>query len=233
LERLGGLPTRESAPSNSRGESQSQSETVRDDARRDGAWDGWSSALSRTGDSAADFRPILLYQSLTASSQARRHPPRFQQLYELHQAGAFELEVVDTPPASHSFEFLRRRRDVIRLLDSRTARWLFTPSLSAGANRDEARERGGALRGARIGAGRGAERAFDDLGFFSPPMAESMDAIVDRLQRPKRCLHSPAVSFRPGDYGGDRQAPTSARAYRRDGGGRLNLAAIGRKPVPR
>jgi len=134
------------------------------------------------------------YQSLTHEFAGSEAFAALQQLYELHQAGAFELEVVDTPPASHSFEFLQAPARVIRLLDSRTARWLFTPSLSAGriAMKLASEAARFVVRELERVAGQSVLSTISD---FFAAMAESMDAIVDRLHKTEALLHSPAVRF--------------------------------------
>ena len=112
----------------------------------------------------------------------------------MHQTGAFELEVVDTPPASHSFEFLQTPARMIRLLDSRTARWLFTPSLSIGriAMRVANETARFVVREIERFAGGNVLSTITD---FFAAMAESMDGIIDRLQKTEALLHSPAVKF--------------------------------------
>jgi anion-transporting ArsA/GET3 family ATPase len=97
-----------------------------------GAWDAVVERFVPNKATRSRIFENPFYQSLTTEFAGSEAFAALQQLYDLHQAGAFELEVVDTPPASHSFEFLQAPARMIRLLDSRTARWLFTPSLSAG-----------------------------------------------------------------------------------------------------
>jgi len=159
-----------------------------------GAWDA---VVERFVADAATRRRIFdnpFYQSLTREFAGSEAFAALQQLYELHQAGAFELEVVDTPPASHSFEFLQAPARVIRLLDSRTARWLFTPSLSAGriAMKLASEAARFVVRELERVAGQSVLSTISD---FFAAMAESMDAIVDRLHKTEALLHSPAVRF--------------------------------------
>lgn len=97
-----------------------------------GAWDTMVERFTRN---PATRRRILdnpFYRSLTEEYAGSDAYAALQQLYDLHQSGVFQTEVVDTPPAAHAFEFLQAPARLIRLLDSRSARWLFTPSLSAG-----------------------------------------------------------------------------------------------------
>jgi anion-transporting ArsA/GET3 family ATPase len=159
-----------------------------------GAWDA---IIERFVTDPALRRRIFdnpFYKSLTAEFAGSEAFAALQQLYDLHQAGAFELEVVDTPPASHSFEFLQTPARLIRLLDSRTARWLFTPSLSAGriAMRVASEAARFVVRELERFAGATVLSTITD---FFAAMADSMDGIVDRLQKTEALLHSPAVKF--------------------------------------
>ena len=134
------------------------------------------------------------YKSLTAEFAGSEAFAALQRLYDLHQTAGFELEVVDTPPASHSFEFLQTPARMIRLLDSRTARWLFTPSLSAGriAMRVASETARFVVREIERFAGGSVLSTITD---FFAAMAESMDAIIDRMHKTETLLHSPAVKF--------------------------------------
>jgi len=159
-----------------------------------GAWDA---IVERFVADPATRRRVFdnpFYRSLTAEFAGSEAFAALQRLYDLHQAGAFELEVVDTPPASHSFEFLQTPARLIRLLDSRTARWLFTPSLSAGriAMKVASEAARFVVRELERFAGNNVLSTITD---FFAAMAESMDGIIDRLQKTEALLRSPAVKF--------------------------------------
>jgi anion-transporting ArsA/GET3 family ATPase len=159
-----------------------------------GAWDAF---IERFVADPATRRKVFdnpFYKSLTAEFAGSEAFAALQRLYDLHQTQAFELEVVDTPPASHSFEFLQTPARLIRLLDSRTARWLFTPSLSAGriAMKVASQAARFVLRELERFAG---GKVLSTISDFFAAMAESMDAIVDRLHKTEALLHSPAVRF--------------------------------------
>jgi anion-transporting ArsA/GET3 family ATPase len=159
-----------------------------------GAWDA---IVERFVADPATRRRIFdnpFYKSLTAEFAGSEAFAALQRLYDLHHTGAFELEIVDTPPASHSFEFLQTPARLIRLLDSRTARWLFTPSLSAGRIAMKV-----ASEAARFVV-RELERfaggnVLSTISEFFAAAADSIDAIVDRLHKTEALLHSPAVKF--------------------------------------
>ena len=147
----------------------------------------------RPGDARGIFENPF-YKSLTAEFAGSEAFAALQRLYDLHQTAGFELEVVDTPPASHSFEFLQTPARMIRLLDSRTARWLFTPSLSAGriAMKVASETARFVVREIERFAGGSVLSTITD---FFAAMAESMDAIIDRMHKTEALLHSPAVKF--------------------------------------
>ena len=157
----------------------------------------WDAIIKRFVTDPATRRRVFdnpFYKSLTAEFAGSEAFAALQRLYDLHQTGAFELEVVDTPPASHSFEFLQTPARLIRLLDSRTARWLFTPSLSASriAMKVASNAARFVVRELERFAGSNVLSTITD---FFAAMAESMDAIIDRLQKTEALLHSPAVKF--------------------------------------
>jgi anion-transporting ArsA/GET3 family ATPase len=157
----------------------------------------WDAIIKRFVTDPATREKIFdnpFYKSLTAEFAGSEAFAALQRLYDLHQTHAFELEVVDTPPASHSFEFLQTPAKMIRLLDSRTARWLFTPSLSAGriAMKVASNAARFVVRELERFAGGNVLSTITD---FFAAMAESMDAIIDRLQKTEALLHSPAVKF--------------------------------------
>jgi anion-transporting ArsA/GET3 family ATPase len=157
----------------------------------------WDAIIERFVADPATRRAIFdnpFYKSLTAEFAGSDAFAALQRLYDLHQTAAFELEVVDTPPASHSFEFLQTPARMIRLLDSRTARWLFTPSLSAGriAMKVASEAARFVVRELERFAGGNVLSTISD---FFAAMAESMDAIVDRLHKTEALLHSPVVKF--------------------------------------
>jgi anion-transporting ArsA/GET3 family ATPase len=157
----------------------------------------WDSVMERIARDPAARRRILenpFYQRLTAEFAGSEAFAALQQLYELHDSGAFELEVVDTPPAAHAFEFLEAPAQYARLFDSRAARWLFAPSLSAG--RIAARIAGQAARFVVRELERYAgSSVLSTIAEFFAAMAEGVDAMVDRLRKTEALIHSRAVKF--------------------------------------
>ena len=159
-----------------------------------GAWD---TMVERFAKLPATRKKILdnpFYKNLTEEYAGSEAYAALQQLYDLHQSGAFDIEIVDTPPAAHAFEFLQAPARLARLLDSRAARWLFTPSLSAGRL---------AMRIANTAARfviRELERfagghVLSTISDFFEAASEAVDAMIDRLHKTETLLHSPEVRF--------------------------------------
>ncbi len=194
LARLGGQPTRIGARQLASAGLDSQLQLSAMMLDVSGAWDAIVERF--VADPATRQRVFEnpFYKSLTAEFAGSEAFAALQRLYDLHQTHAFELEVVDTPPASHSFEFLQTPARMIRLMDSRTARWLFTPSLSAGRIAMKVASEAARFVVREIERFAGSNVLSTITDFFAA-MAESMDAIVDRLQKTEALLHSPAIKF--------------------------------------
>lgn len=190
-----------------------------------GAWDA---VLERFVTDRASLKRILdnpFYQSLSAEFAGSEAFAALQQLYDLHQERKFEFEVVDTPPAAQAFEFLEAPARMIRLLDSRAARWLFTPSLAAGriAAKFASEAARFVVRELERVAG---SNVLTTIADFFAAAAESVDAIVDRMHKTEALLRSPAVKFvmvTTAEPDRLRQAEDLVDEMERDG---LKLAAI-------
>ncbi len=103
------------------------------------AWDGLVERFVKTQAARDRILKNPFYRSLTEQFAGAEAYAALEQLYELHCAARFDFEIVDTPPAAHAFEFIQAPAHLIRLLDSRAARWLFIPY--AAAEQDRARNR--------------------------------------------------------------------------------------------
>lgn len=194
LSRLGGTPTRlsERALRSAGLDANLRLAAMQLDVK--GAWDAM---VERFAKSPATRKKILdnpFYKNLTEEYAGSEAYAALQQLYDLHQTGAFEIEIVDTPPAAHAFEFLQAPARLARLLDSRAARWLFTPSLSAGrlAMRIANATARFVIRELERFAGGNVLSTISD---FFEAAAEAVDATVDRLHKTETLLHSPEVRF--------------------------------------
>ncbi len=157
----------------------------------------WNSLIERFVKSPAARERILnnaFYRSLTEQFAGAESYAALEQLYDMHCAERFAVEVVDTPPAAHAFEFLEAPAHLIRLLDSRAARWLFIPYATASKAAF-----GIASRAARFVVGQLEQfaglRTLTSISEFFGAAAEAADAIADRFRKVDAMLHSASVHF--------------------------------------
>jgi anion-transporting ArsA/GET3 family ATPase len=73
-----------------------------------------------------------IYQNLTDALAGTREYSAMEKLYEIHASGAYDLIVVDTPPARHALEFLEAPRRLTGFLESQILRLLFRPAAAMG-----------------------------------------------------------------------------------------------------
>jgi anion-transporting ArsA/GET3 family ATPase len=159
-----------------------------------GAWDSLIQRFVKTPAARERILKNPFYRSLTEQFAGAEAYAALEQLYEMHCAARFAVEVVDTPPAAHAFEFLQAPAHLIRLLDSRAARWLFVPYAAASK--------------AAFGiAGHAARFVIDQLEQFAGlrtltsiseffgAAAEAADSIADRFRKVDAMLHSASVHF--------------------------------------
>lgn len=190
-----------------------------------GAWD---SLIERfTTDRAARDRILNnpFYRQLTGQFAGSEAYAALEQLYDLHSRGEFDLIVVDTPPAANAFEFLQAPAHLARLLDSRMARRLFAPYLSAG--RFAMRLASGAahfvVRELERFAG---ANALTSISEFFIAAQETVDGLLERMRKTEALLHSGDIAFVLVTTAEDerlRQAPALIEEMRAE---RLNLSAI-------
>lgn len=157
-------------------------------------WDGLVARLVKTPAARQRILDNSFYQSLTEQFAGAEAYAALEQLYDLHNGGGFAVEIVDTPPAAHAFEFIQAPAHLIRLLDSRAARWLFIPYAAAGKS-----VLGIANRAARFVVGQLEQfagiRTLTAISEFFGAAAEAADSISDRFRKVDALLHSPAVTF--------------------------------------
>lgn len=159
-----------------------------------GAWDAM--VAEHVADPATRRRILdnAFYRGLSGQFAGSDAYAALEALYDLHGAGRFDLEVVDTPPAAHAFEFVQAPARLARLLDSQAARLLFAPGarsaslalrLAGRATRYVARELG------RFAGG----NALSSIADFFAAAAGAAGHIVARMRKVESLLRSPAVRF--------------------------------------
>jgi anion-transporting ArsA/GET3 family ATPase len=157
-----------------------------------GAWDSLIARFVKTPVARERILHNPFYRNLTEQFAGTEAYAALEQLYQMHCDARFEVEVIDTPPAAHAFEFLQAPAHLIRLLDSRAARWLFIPYATAS-------------RGALGIAGRTARfvieqleqfaglRTLTSISEFFGAAAEAADSIADRFRQVDAMLRSASV----------------------------------------
>ncbi len=157
----------------------------------------WDMMAERFAPDAATRKRILenpFYERLTAEFAGAEAFAALQQLYDMHESGGFELKIVDTPPAAHAFEFLEAPARFKHLLDSRTARWIFTPSLSAGRLAVKLASQAARFVVHELERFAGT-RVLSSVSDFFAAASESVDAVVDQLRKTEALMRSDAVRF--------------------------------------
>ena len=79
-------------------------------------------------DQARGILDNRLYRNLSQALSGTQEYMAMEKLYELHEAGRFDLVVVDTPPTRNALDFLDAPRRLTRFLDNRIFRLLVLPT---------------------------------------------------------------------------------------------------------
>jgi anion-transporting ArsA/GET3 family ATPase len=69
-----------------------------------------------------------LYRNISGALSGTQEYMAMEKLYELHDAGDYDLIVIDTPPSRHALDFLDAPRRLTRFLDNRIFRLLVMPT---------------------------------------------------------------------------------------------------------
>ncbi len=73
-----------------------------------------------------------LYRTMARDLPGMNEYAAVARLHELHQAGDWDLVVLDTPPTTHALDFLDAPGKMLRALKSPAVQWLVKPYLKAG-----------------------------------------------------------------------------------------------------
>jgi anion-transporting ArsA/GET3 family ATPase len=159
-----------------------------------GAWDSLIQRFVKTPAARERILKNPFYRSLTEQFAGAEAYAALEQLYDMHCAARFDAEVVDTPPAAHAFEFLEAPKHLIRLLDSRAARWLFMPYAAASKAAFGIAGRATRFVVSQLEQFAGM-RTLTSISEFFGAAAEAADSIVDRFRKVDAMLHSASVHF--------------------------------------
>jgi anion-transporting ArsA/GET3 family ATPase len=157
----------------------------------------WDALVGEFVKSSEDRRRILenpFYRNLTQQFAGAEAYAALEQLDELHRSGEFDLEIVDTPPAAHAFEFFETPRHLVRLLDSPAARWLFLPETSLNRDAFTIASRAARFVIAQLETFTGTSTLSAIADLFAAA-AEAATAMSKRFGKTDAMMHSARVSF--------------------------------------
>ncbi|HEY2663456.1 MAG TPA: ArsA-related P-loop ATPase [Candidatus Binataceae bacterium] len=159
-----------------------------------GAWDNLVGRFAKDPATHARLLQNPFYRSLTEQFAGSESYAALQQLYDLHSCGKFAIEIVDTPPASHAFDFILAPARLTRLLDSRAARMLFAPYASAShlAMKLAGNTARFVVRELERFAG---VNVLTSIGDFFAAVADTIDSVISRFKKTEALLRAPSVHF--------------------------------------
>ena len=85
-------------------------------------------ANATTTEQAQRILDNRFYRNVSGALGGTQEYMAMEKLHELHDAGDFDLIVIDTPPTRHALDFLDAPRRLLRLLDNRIFRMLMMPT---------------------------------------------------------------------------------------------------------
>ena len=157
----------------------------------------WNGLVERFVPSPAARQRIFansFYRGLSGQFAGAEAYAALEQLYELRMSGAFATIVVDTPPSAHTFEFIEAPANLMRLLDSRTARWLLTNK--SGNNRNPLALASAAVQFVATQLERFAGvKMLSALSEFLAATMEAADPLSGRFRTIASMLRSRSVEF--------------------------------------
>ncbi|MBV8360737.1 MAG: PhoH family protein [Deltaproteobacteria bacterium] len=157
-------------------------------------WDTLVHEFVKSPDARCRILENPFYCSLTQQFAGAEAYAALEQLDELHRCGQFDIQIVDTPPAAHAFEFFEAPRHIVRLLDSPAARWLFTPESTLSRNTLTIASRAARFVIAQLEIFTGT-RTLSAISDFFGLAAEATAALSERFHKTEAMMHSANVSF--------------------------------------
>jgi anion-transporting ArsA/GET3 family ATPase len=89
-------------------------------------------AHATSADHARAIKSNRIYRTLSSTLSGTQEYMAMERLHELHEAGTWDLIVVDTPPTRSALDFLDAPKRMTSFLDGRLLRLLLKPSVAAG-----------------------------------------------------------------------------------------------------
>ncbi len=136
----------------------------------------------------------VFYEQMSSSLAGTQEYMAMEKLHELHERGAYECIVIDTPPTRNALDFLDAPRRMTDFLEGRFLRAFLAPGFAAGRI---------ATRAASVGTGlfmKAASRitgasVLDDLGAFFQSMTGMYEGFKTRAGEVSELLRSDEARF--------------------------------------
>jgi anion-transporting ArsA/GET3 family ATPase len=134
------------------------------------------------------------YQQMSASLAGTQEYMAMEKLYDLHEAGAYDCIVIDTPPTRNALDFLDAPKRLTDFLEGRFLKMFLSPGLAAGrfATRAVGLGTGMFMRAASRITGAGV---LADLADFFQSFEGMYEGFKDRAQAVYRLLQHPTSAF--------------------------------------
>jgi anion-transporting ArsA/GET3 family ATPase len=134
------------------------------------------------------------YRQLSDSMAGTQEYMATEKLYELHQAGAWECIVVDTPPTRNALDFLDAPRRLTNFLEGRFLRLFLAPGMAAGRLTARAAGYGAGVFMRAMGRITGGG-VLTDLADFFQSFEGMYEGFKRRAQSVYALLSSPEAAF--------------------------------------
>jgi anion-transporting ArsA/GET3 family ATPase len=149
--------------------------------------------IDRHATSSANARAIKsnrIYRTLSTTLSGTQEYMAMEKLHELHDAGEWDLLVIDTPPTRSALDFLDAPKRMTTFLEGRLLRLLLQPAMSAGKGYLRVLNAGATTFMKVAGKVTGMDLLTDLAEFFRnfegmyEGFKERADEVLDLLQRP-------------------------------------------------
>jgi anion-transporting ArsA/GET3 family ATPase len=143
---------------------------------------------------AAAIKSNRIYRTLSSTLSGTQEYMAMERLHELHEAGEWDLLVVDTPPTRSALDFLDAPKRMTTFLEGRLLRLLLKPGLAAG--RGIGRMVGaGATAFMRVAGKVTGMELLDDLAEFFRQFEGMYEGFKERAEQVLELLRHPDSRF--------------------------------------
>ncbi len=158
------------------------------------AWDEFILRNAPNGKSAEIILENEFYQHLSRSFAGSTEYMAVEELCRIHEAGAYDLIVLDTPPTAHALDFLEAPRRLRRFLDRKAVRSLVLPYLKVGWSAWKGASRSARFLLSKLEDATGVQ-ALRQISEFFVAMEAVFDGIAERSLRVENLLSGERTAF--------------------------------------